>query len=62
VDYLGDGPVDPGVIPDDQQAAHQDEDGSGQAYAIASATASLAAADRGEHDRAPATQEMLVRR
>ena len=61
MDHLGDGPVDTGVVPDDQQAAHQGQHGSGQPDAVASATAPLAAADRGEHDRAPATQEMLLR-
>jgi hypothetical protein len=62
MDHPADGPVDPGVIPDDQQAAHQSENGGGQPHAVASAPASLAAADRGEYGRAPATQEMLLRK
>ena len=61
MDHLGDGPVDPGVVPDDEQAAGHGEDGDGQADAVASAPATLAAADRGEYDRAPAPQEMLLR-
>ena len=62
MDHLGDGPVDPGVVPDDEQAAHQGEDGSGQAHAVASPTALLAAADRREYDRAPATKDAAPER
>ena len=61
MDHLRDGPVDPGVVPDDEQAARQGEDGNGQPYAVASPTASLAAADRGENGRAPVTQKVLLR-
>ena len=36
------------------------EDGRGQAHPVAPAPASLAVADRGEHDRTPAAQQMLL--
>ncbi len=59
MDDSGDGPVDAGVIADDEHAAHQGQDGTGQAHSVAPAPTSLAVAHRSQHDRAPATQERL---
>src|ERR1039458_1954631 len=57
MDDLDDGPVDAGVVADDDYATHEGEDGASQARSVASASTSLAVAARGEHHRAPATQE-----
>ena len=60
MDDLDDGLVDAGVAADDDYAAHEREDGTSQAGSVAPASTSLAVADRSEHNRAPATQEMWL--
>ena len=60
MDDLDDGLVDAGVEADDDQAAHEGEDGADYAQPVASASTSLAVADRGEHDRTPVAQEMAL--
>ena len=57
----GDGPVDAGVVADDEHAAHQGQDGTSQAHSVAPAPTSLAVADRSQHDRAPAPHNLLRR-
>jgi hypothetical protein len=62
VDDSGDGPVDAGVVTDDQHAADQGHDGTGHPDAVAPAPASLAVADRSEQHRTPATGELPGKR
>ena len=60
MDHLHDGPVHPGVEPDDQQAARQAQDGDRQPHPVAAAPPSLAVADRREQEGSPATDEILL--
>ena len=60
VNDLRDGPVHPGVEPDHQQAASQDEDRDCQPHPVAAAAAPLAVTDRREHDRTPAAQHVVL--
>ncbi len=62
MDDFGDGPVDARVVPDDQQAADQAENGQHEPYPVAAAAAALAVPGRGEEDGPPAGQHRRLGR